>query len=175
MVFKTVCIACSMLVVSNFVVKAQQPLYNTTYENGKVVSVTKYEMADNGLYEAKLKTNFSYNEAGEFLKKEVYAWNQTYAWNERGCRYPDYSKSNWTPQCRILYKKDMVNNFVSVELFRWDKKEKAFSENAAEREIFQLRDAEHFNYLAALKNNVYDETVNDIHYDINLLAQIAKK
>jgi len=39
---------------------------------------------------------------------------------------------------------------------------------------FQLKDANHFNYLSFLKDNKYVELVNNISFDKDLLAGFSK-
>ena len=173
-ILRTVCIAFSMFLVSNFVVKAQESFYDTKWEEGKMVSRTKYLMGYSGLYEQESVSKYTYDENGDFLEKEVYAWNRKYAWNDKaGRQYPDYSESNWMPQYRILQKNDLTGNFVSMELLLWNKLKKDY-DNPVEKIIFQLNASNMFTYLAFQKDNKYVEWVNSINQDRRLLAGLIE-
>ena len=173
-ILSTVCLAVCIFLMSGFVTKAQEPFYDTKWEDGKMVSKTKYEIGNFGMYEPKSVIKYAYDEKGEFVKKEVCVWNPKYYYNNKTGRWePDYGENNRTPKYCILQKKDMVNNFIYVELLLWNKKEKAYNP-PAETMVFQLKDAEHFNYLAFQKGNVYDEMVNIINYHRGLLARLTE-
>ena len=132
-------------------------------------------MGDFGMYEPKFEIKNTYDQKGDFLKKEVYVWNPKYELNEKTGRWdPDYSEKNWTPKYCVLKKNDLLNNFVITELRLWNKKSKAYDE-PIEKMIYQMTDANHFIYLAFLKENKYNEIVNNIKYDNGLLfAEIAE-
>ena len=168
------CLAFAGFLMSGFVTKAQDGFYDTKWENEKVVSKTKFEMGDYGMYEPKFEIKYAYDENGDFMKKEVCVWNPKYVWNDKTGRWdPDYSDANWTPQYCIEQKEDLVNNFIYAELLLWNRKEKIYNA-PAETMIYQLKDANHFNYLAFSKDNKYDEVANTINYDRELLARLAK-
>ena len=174
-ILRTVCFAVVIILMSGFVTKAQnEPFFNTKWENGKVVSKTKFDMGNYGMFEPKYEVKYAYDENGDLLKKEVCVWNPKYELNRKTGRWDsDYSESNWTPEYCIIQKKDLVNNFVYAELSRWNKKENSY-DAPAESMVFQLNDANHFNYLAFQKGDKYDEVVNNINYDRGLLAGLVK-
>ena len=171
---RTACLVFIVILMNGFVTKAQESFYDTKWENGKTVSKTKYEMGNYGMYEPKFEIKFAYDEDGNFLEKEVCVWNPKYELNDKTGRWdPDYSESNWTPQYRILQKKDLASNFISLELCLWNTKEKIYNA-PAETMIYQIKDSNHFNYLAFTKGNKYEEMANLINYDKKLLAETAK-
>ena len=173
-ILRTVCFAVVIILISNISTKAQEPFCNIKWENGKVVSRTKFDMGSYGMFEPKYKVKYTYNEKGDFVEKEVCTWHPKYVQNDKTGRWdPDYSESNWTPQYCIVQKKDLVNNFFYAELLLWNIKEKVYNA-PAETMIFQLRDANHFNYLAFTKGNKYDVVANAINYDKDLLARLTK-
>ena len=174
-IFRTVCFAVVIILMSDFVAKAQnEPFFKTVWENGRVVSKTKYEMGSYGMIEPKFEAKFTYDANGDFTKKEVFIWNPKYELNNKTGRWdPDYSESNWTPEYCIVQKKDLVNNFVYVELRLWSKEGKVYNA-PAESMIYQLRDASHFNYLAFSREDKYEELANTIKYDKELLARLAE-
>jgi hypothetical protein len=156
--------------------KAQnQPFFDTKRnESGKVVSKTMYDMGDYGFFEPKWEVNYTYDEKGELLKKEYRNWNPKYNLNEKTGRWvPDYSEANWTPQYCFVQEKDAATNFVTSELRIWNKKENKY-DNPVESMTFQLKDANHFNYLAFSKDNKLVEWVNKINFAGNLLAGSGK-
>ena len=170
---RIVCFAFIICLMNGFVSKAQAPFYNTKWEDGKMVSRTKCVMGDAGLYIQESVSEYTYDENGDLFKKEVYVWNPKYKRNDKGKYYPDYSDKNWTPNYCILYKKDFISNFASIELFSWNKKENRY-DAPVEIMIFQMKDSNHFNYLAFKKGNRFDEVVNDINYDRVFFAGLAK-
>jgi len=175
-IFKTVCLVSIILLMNTLVSKAQsQPFFDTNRnEKGQVISKTMFDMGSYGFFEPKWKVNYSYDEKGDFLKKEYRIWNKNYNLNEKTGRWDaDFSEVNWTPQYCFVQKKDLVNNLVTEELLIWNKKEKRY-DNPVETMTFQLKDANHFNYLAFLKDNKYVEWVNTISFDKDLLARFAK-
>jgi len=173
-ILSAVCLAVCVCLLNSFVTKAQVPFYETKWEDGKMVSKTKFEMGGYGMFEPKSVIKYEYNEKGDFVKKEVCVWNPKYDYNNKVGRWePDYSEINWTPKYCILQKKDVIDNFVYTELLLWNKKEKAYN-TPAETMIFQLKDSNHFNYLAFQKGNEYDEMANNINYHRELLAGLAE-
>jgi len=173
-VLRIACLAVICILMSGFVANAQDRFYDTKWESGKVVSKTMFDMGDYGMYEPKFEIKYAYDENGNFMKKEVCVWNPKYVWNYKTGRWdPDYSEANWTPQYCIKQKEDLVNNFIYAELLLWNKKEKIYNA-PMETMIYQLKDANHFNYLAFSKNNKYIEVTNNINYDSGLLARITK-
>ena len=173
-IFRTVCFAAVIFLMNGLVANAQEAFYSTKWENGKVVSKTKYEMGCFGIVEPKFEVKFSYDANGDFTKKEVFVWNPKYDLNGKTGRWdPDYSESTWTPEYCIVQKKDLINNFVYAELLPWNKKLNAY-DIPTESMIYQLKDANHFNYLAFSKGNKNEEFVNAIKYDRELLAKLAK-
>jgi len=173
-ILRTACFAFIALLMSSFVTKAQEPFYNAKWEDGKMVSRTKYVMGNCGISVQESVSKFTYDENGDLLKKEVVAWNPKYEWNDKTGRWnPDYSESNWTPQYCILFSKDLISDFVSINLCLWNKKEKGF-DNPVETMLFQLKDSNHFSYLAFQKGNKYDVVINNINYDRALLAKLAE-
>jgi hypothetical protein len=169
------CFVVVVLLTAGFVVKAQEPFYNTKWEEGKMVSKTKYVMGYSGFYEQESISQFTYDAKGDFLKKEVYVWNRKYKWNDQANRlYPDYSESNWTPQYCILRNKDFTNNFVSMELLLWNNAKKSY-DRPVERMVYQLHDSPNlFTYLAFQKGNRYVEWVNSVYREGRLLAEGVK-
>lgn len=172
--FRTLCFAFVIFLMNGLAVNAQEPFYNTVWENGKVVSRTKHVMGYDGLYEKESVSKYTYNEEGDLLKKEVCTWDKKYKWNDRAGRYcPDYSENNWTPQYCILYKNDLLNNFASIELLKWNVGKKIYND-PKEMMLFQLDSPNNFNYLAFQKGKAFSELVNNINYDKELLARLAK-
>jgi len=166
-IFRTVCFAAVIFLMNGLVANAQEAFYSTKWENGKVVSKTKYDMGNYGMFEPKYEVRYTYDEKDDFVKKEVFAWNPKYDLNSKTGRWnPDYSESTWTPQYCIVQKKDMINNFVYAELLLWNKKLSAY-DSPTESMIYQLKDANHFNYLAFTKGNKYEEVANIIKYTVN--------
>ena len=174
-ILRTVCLAIVIFLMNGFVTKAQEPFYDTTWnDDGRMVSRTKYVMKYSGLYERESVSKYTYDEEGNFLKKEVYLWNKKYEWNDKAGRmYPDYSERNWTPQYCILHTKDLVNNFTYSELLLWNKNKNTY-DAPAEKMILQLNGPNNINYLAFQKGGKYDEVTNNISYDKGLLAGVAK-
>jgi len=172
-ILRTVCIAFSMVLVCNFAAKAQEPFFDTKWEDGKIVSKTEYVMGFYGLYVQKSVTKFSYDENGDFLKKEVSLWNGKYRWNNKlNGRYPDYNESNFIPQYSIVKENDWVKGLVTLELLVWNKTKNEYG-NPIEKMIFQLDGPNRFNYLAFQKDNTYVEWVNNIRNDWEMFAKKA--
>jgi hypothetical protein len=64
---------------------------------------------------------------------------------------------------------------ISVELSIWNKERENYDE-PAERMIFQLNEySGRFTYLVFQKGDKYEELVNNINYDRDLLAKLYKK
>jgi hypothetical protein len=175
-IFKTVCLVSIILLMNNLVLKAQyQPFFDTKWnESGKVVSKTMFAMGDFGFCEPKWIVNYTYDEEGDFLKKEYCVWNQKYDLNEKTGRWvPDYSEVNWTPQYCYIQKRDLIKNLVTKELLIWNKKEKRY-DNPIESMTYQLKDENHFSYLVFTKGDKFEELVNNINIDNDLLAGSEK-
>ena len=176
-IFKMASCVFVIFLMNTFVSKAQnQPFYDTKRdEGGRVVSKTMYAPGDFGFFEPKWEVNYSYDENGDFLKKEVSEWNVKYELNAKTGRWtPDFGEKNRTPHYCFIRKKDLINNFITCELLIWNKKEKKY-DNPVESMTFQLKDANHFNYLAFFKDNKYVEWVNTINFDGNLIAGFVNR
>ena len=174
-ILKTVCVTFAVLLMSGFATKAQEPFYDTEYnEYGRMVSKTKYVMKYSGLYERESVTKCSYDDDGNFLKKEVFLWNEKYVWNDKAGRYiPDYSEKNWTPQYCILNNNDIVNNFIYSELLIWNKSKQTY-DTPKETMIIQLNDKNYLNYFAFQSGGKFEVVTNNINYNSELLAKSAK-
>jgi len=174
-ILRTVCFVFIACLMNGFVTRAQESYYSTTKENGKVVSQTKYVIGSLGIIVKESESKYTYDESGDFLKKEVYAWNPVYERNNKTGRYaPDYSEGNWTPQYCVFQKKDVISNFVYVEMHLWNQAEKAYNDAPEETVISQLNDSNNYNYLAIQKGDKYTEVINNINYDRELLTGLAK-
>ena len=163
--------------MNTLVSKAQnQPFFDTKWnESGKVVSKTKYAMGDYGFVEPQWEVKYSYDENGDFLKKEVSEWQPKYELNKKTGRWvPDYSEANWTPKYCFIQKRDSVNNFVTEEFLVWNIKEKAYG-SSVETMTYRLKDSNRFDYLAFQKGNEYTELVNSINLEQDMLAGTGKK
>ena len=171
-ILRTVCFAFIVVLMNGFVSEAQKPFYDIKMENGKVVSKAKFVKGDFGMSVKESESRYTYDEKGDLLKKEVYVWNPTYAKNNNGRYYADYSEINWTPQYCTFYKKDSISNFVFVELRYWSITEKAF-DNLAETMMFQLNESNELNYLAFQKGNKYKEVINTL-FNKELLVELAE-
>jgi len=174
-ILRTVSFAVIVFLMSTFAVNAQKPFYDTKREAGKVVSVTKYVMGDFGLYEKESVSKYTYDENGDFLKKEVYVWNPKHVWNDKINRYyPDYSESNWTPKYCVEQKRDLESNLVSLELLLWNEETKEYDKSIG-KTIYQVNDLDNtLNYLAKQKGNQVVEKINKINLNKGLLAEFAK-
>jgi len=174
-ILRTVGLAVIVFLMSNFAVSAQKPFYDTKREAGRVVSITKYVMGDFGLYEQESVSKYTYDENGDFLKKEVYVWNPKHVWQDKTGRYcPDYSKSNWTPKYCIEQKRDLENNLVSLELLLWNEETKKYDKSIG-KTIYQVNDLDNtLNYLAQQKGNQIVEKINKINLNKDLLAEFAE-
>jgi hypothetical protein len=171
-ILRTVCFALCIFLASNFVTKAQDSFCDTKWENGRRVSATKYVLGYNGLYERESVSKYTYDDKGDFLEKEVYVWNPKYVWHDKAGKYPDYSESNWIPQYRILQKKDLVSDMVSLELLCWNKEKKAYDQ-AIEKIIYRLDNTQNrFYYYAFQKGDKFVEEVNQINFKKELLAEL---
>ena len=174
-IVKTVCIACSMLVMSSFAVNSQKMFYNTKWDaNGRPVSITKYVKGIYGVCVADSAWKYSYDEKGVLLKKEVSVWYPTYKENNRGIPYPDYAECNWTPLYCIKHSKDSINNFETIELLIWNKGKKAY-DSPAQTMIYHLKDSNQYDYLAFRKGKEYIEKINDINYSGSFSSELANK
>jgi hypothetical protein len=173
-ILRTAGFALGMILASIFGVNAQESFYDTKWEDGKMVSKTEYVMGYYGLYVQKSVSKFSYDENGDFLKKEVSIWNGKYKWNDKvNGRYPDYSESNFIPQYNITREDNLMTGFVVLELTLWNTAKKKH-DNPIEKMIFQLNGLNRFNYLAFQIDNKYVEWVNNINNDNKLLAKVAE-
>ena len=168
--FRVGCLVFSIFVASGFVTKAQKPFYHAEKEDGKVVSRTTYVMGDFGYYVQESVSKYTYDEKGDFLKREVCVWNQKYDWNEKKGKYcPDYSESNWTPRFCILCHKNAISNWTTLKLLVWNNEKKEYVDVASQM-FYQLNDSNRLDYLAFQKGNKYYERVKSIKYDRNLFA-----
>jgi hypothetical protein len=169
------CVAVISFLLNGFVMKAQEPFYDTKWEDGRMVSRTKYVVGYYGLYVQKSISKYTYDEKGDLLEKEVYVWNPKYVWHDKtGRYYPEYSENNRIPQYRIQQKKDLVSNMVSLELLLWNKNEKTYDQ-PIEKMIFQLNDAHNrFYYYASQKGDKFVEEVNQINFNKNLFAEFLE-
>ena len=174
-IFRTVSFAVIVFLMSNFTVNAQKPFYDTKWEDGRVVSKTKYAMGDFGVYEQESVSKYTYDENGDFLKKEVYVWNPRHVWQDKVGRYcPDYSESNWIPKYRIERKKDLENSLVSLELLVWNEETKEYDKSIG-KTIYQLNDLDNsLNYLARQKGDKFVEEINRVNLNKELLAEFAE-
>jgi hypothetical protein len=174
-ILRTVCFAVVIFLTNAVVIKAQEPFYDRSWDaEGRILSSAKYVMGYFGMSIVESVSKSTYDENGDLLKKEVFVWKPKYEFNSKRGRWePDYSESTWKPQYCIQHSKDMVNNFVTIELLLWNKKTNAY-DSPAESMIFQEKDANHFNYLAFTKGKKYDEIVNNIDYDKKLLAKLVE-
>ena len=171
-ILRTVGFAVIVFFMNNLAVSAQNPFYDTKWEDGKVVSKTKYVMVCYGMYEQESVSKYTYDENGDFLKKEVYVWNPEYVWIEKGNRhYPDYSEKNWTPQYRIKQERNF--NLVSLELAFWNKETKEYSK-PIETVIYQLNFLNNrLNYLVRKKGDKVVEEINNIEFNKELFAELV--
>jgi len=161
--------------MNGFATRAQETCYSTTKENGKVVSQTKYVTGSLGIMVKESVSKYSYDENGDFLKKEVYTWNPLYKRSNKTGRYaPDYSDGNWTPKYCVFQKKDVMSNFVYVEMYLWNQTEKAYNDAPEEIVISQLNDSNNLNYLAIQKGNKYTVIIDNFNHDSILLTELTK-
>ena len=172
-ILRTVCFAFIVVLMNGFVSKAQESLYDVKMENGKVVSKTRFVPGDFGMRVKESESRYTYNENGDLLKKETFVWTPTYAKNNQGRFYADYSANNWTPQSCIVYKKNSVSNFASVEFLVWNAEAKAYG-LPVKTMIYHLNDSNVYNYLAFQSGNEYKEVVNTLNYDKTSLAELVK-
>lgn len=171
---KIACLAMAVLMTDGFVAKAQEPFYDTKRTDGKIDTKTGYVMGYSGLYEKNTLSEYTYDEEGNFLMKEVFIWNCKYKWyDKRSIWIPDYSESNWIPSYRIVRNENPVNEFITLEYFIWDARKKAYNK-PVEKMIYQLNGPNRFNYLAYQAGNKYTEWVNNIDYDREFLAELTK-
>jgi len=147
-IFRTVSFVFIIFLMNGFVTKAQVPFYFTVKANDNVVLTTKYVTGDSGTIVKESEEKYTYDENGDLLKKEGFAWNPKNAKNEKTGEYAtDDSKGNWTPQYCIMHNKDSENNLVSVELLFWNKDNNTY-DNLVETMTSQLNDSYNSNYLA---------------------------
>jgi hypothetical protein len=172
-ILRTVCFTFGIFLASHFAVKAQEAFYDTKWEDGRMVSRTKYVMGYSGFCEQRSVSKFTYDSEGEFLKKEVYDWTPKYAWDKNGRCYPDYNESNFIPRYRITREKHPVSNMVTMALLLWNKQKKTY-DDPIEKTVFQLDGVNRFNYLAFEKDERYVVWVNHIHYDREILAGLGE-
>jgi hypothetical protein len=153
-------IACAIIVLTaGFTAKAQEPFFDTKWNNGKVETRTMYVMGYSGLYERNTVSEYTYNEAGDFVMKEVFVWKSKYVWNDkRAVWIPDYSKETWIPDHRILRTEDKKSNVITFELLTWNSWKKEY-DPAKEKMIYQSYNPNRFTYLAYQKGNRYTEWV----------------
>jgi len=175
-ILRIVCTAFTIIMMNAVAVKAQEPCYDTKWnEEGRVVSKTMYAPGDFGFYEPKWTVNYTYDENGDFLEKEVSVWQPKYELNEKTGRWvSDYDEANRTPKYCFIQKRDSVNNFVTEELFVWNIKEKAYG-SPVETMTYRLKDSNHFNYLAFRKGKEYVKITDSLNLDKDILARLVNK
>jgi hypothetical protein len=155
------------LVMGSLSVNAQEVFYSTTSKDGKIETRTKYAMGNYGLCEKKSVSEYTYDQEGDFVKKEVFVWNGKYTWNDKGTVwYPDYSKENWLPDYRIEKKKGELAGMVVMELSSWNKQKNTYNK-PHEKMIYKFYEQDKIAYLAFQKGNKYTELVNEISQDSN--------
>lgn len=133
---------------------AQEYFFDSKWEDGKVISRTKYEVGFSGWYEKTVKYEYTYADNDNFLTKKFYKWNN--------------KKSEWIPQYCIERYQDETG-YVVLQYRKWDRTNAGYTESE-EKMIYQLDDLNnHFTYLAFERDNLYQEFVNS---DLkNLLAE----
>jgi len=183
---RTAGFAFAVVMMNVFVSNAQGTFYETEWEDGKKVLITKYVIGSDGIDVKESVSKYTYDENGEFLKKEVYVWRPQYIFimkNNRGKCIPDYGESNWVPTYCIERKKDFMSNLISkkfrdhlisLELLYWNKKTKKY-DKLKERIIYQLNDSgSTYNYLASQKGNKLVEGINKIKLNKDLLTEFSE-
>jgi hypothetical protein len=97
--------------------------FDKKYENGKVVSSTRYELEYSGLHVKKYLCEYSYDESGNLVKKESFKW--------------DSKGFVWTPVYYIQYFYNRIDNHLEAsEYASWNKKENKFNE-VSEKALYQ--------------------------------------
>jgi hypothetical protein len=91
--------------------------YDTTEENGKVVSKTIFTN-ENGLLNKQMKYDFTYNEDGKVSVKKVCKWNKP--------------TENWDPFFLISYEYNNETGDIRTVYGMWDKKKKNYCLNIQE-------------------------------------------
>jgi hypothetical protein len=97
--------------------------FDRKYENGKVLSSTKYELNYSGLHVQTNLSSYSYDEQGNLVKKEDFKWNP--------------ETSAWIPVYYIEFSYDILTNSRILEYATWNKKENKFNP-VSEKVIYQM-------------------------------------
>lgn len=97
--------------------------FDRKYEDGKVVTSTRYELGYSGLFEKSRLTTYSYNEEGEVTKKETFNWNS--------------KRSEWIPEARIDFTHDFLVNSCLAEYSLWNGKKGEFGA-ISERAVYRF-------------------------------------
>jgi hypothetical protein len=172
-ILRAAIIAAVVLSTSGFTAEAQEPFYDTTWKNGRIETRTQYVAGYSGLYERNLLSEYTYDEAENFVMKDVFVWKKKYVWNDKKELWlPDYSRNNWRADYRIVQRIDEVNTLIIQEYFVWNDRKKEYGE-PMEKMIYQLDNSNRFNYLAYQKGDKYTEWVNNL-LDKELLAEFFK-
>jgi hypothetical protein len=127
--------------------------FDKEYENGKVVSSTKYELEYSGLHVKKYLCEYFYDELGNLVKKESFKWNS--------------EESAWTPTYYIQYLYDRIDNHLEASEYAiWNKKENKFNE-ASEKALYQT---DYTGNILSYRFTEIDENGNE-----NLTTQWSKE
>lgn len=125
-IMKSVCIAIVMVISGIFTTmsaKNHKFFYEKTYDNDRLASTIKHELSNYGPYVKTLKYEYSYDDSGIMIKKEVFRWND--------------QDESWTPLYKVSsFYKNEGKSLVS-ELLVWNKKSKLY-DSASERAIYDL-------------------------------------
>ena len=106
-----------MVTISSFSASAQSEydfFFDRKYDNGKIVSKTKYELGYAGLFEPTYYFAYSYDSWGRLAKQETFKWNQR--------------KSIWEPVCCTDHSFDWFTNTMTLEYQTWNKKNMRYNE-----------------------------------------------
>lgn len=156
-ILRTVIFAMIALFVCVSMMNAQEPFYDTKWENGKIDTRTRYALGYSGLYEKSMLSEYFYDESGDFYMKIISRW--------------DRRKECWVPDYRILHQKNEISGIVSIEHASWDAKKQRYNE-PHERMLYQINESQdRFFYLAFEKGNRFKEWVN-AGLDWELIAEI---
>lgn len=144
-IFKTMVIVV-VATLASVSLNAQEPFYDTKWEDGKIETRTRYVLGFSGLYEKDMLSEYFYDESGDFYMKVVSRWNS--------------KKESWIPEYRIVQQKDATDRFVSIEYMTWNVKNGRYNE-PAERMVYQQNVwKDRFYYLAFQKDKQIKEWVN---------------
>lgn len=148
------------LTANLFSVNAQSSsdfFFDRKYENGKVISSTKYELGYSGLHEKTHLTLYTYNDDGLMTQKETFNWNKR--------------KEAWIPETQITQVYNRWDNTIIAELSVWNKKENKYND-VSEKAFYQLDGKGDVISLAFLKVNKkgIDDLVMNWIKEIKFLA-----